>query len=71
MAALRSVNVTDEELARAKKSLLIDLEDQSSSSLACLDAIACNLSLGAKDMATPSQMYDMFANATLADVQVR
>jgi len=69
VAALRSVNVTDEELARAKKSLLIDLEDQSSSSLACLDAIACNLSLGAKDMATPSQMYDMFANATLADVQ--
>lgn len=70
VAALRSVSVTDTELAAAKKALIIDLEDQTSSSSASIDAIAGNLSLGAKDVLTPSQMGDMFANVSLADVQV-
>lgn len=68
VAALRSVNVTEAELNAAKKALTIDLVDQTAGE--AIETIATNLSLGAKEVLTPSQMANMFANVSLADVQV-
>ena len=55
-------------MAAAKKAITIDLVDASAD--ATLEAMAVNLSLGAKEMLTPAQMVDMFVNTSLTDVQV-
>lgn len=70
VAALRSVNVSQEELNAAKKSMLIYLEDQTGSSLSKLEAMAAHLAFGAPEAVTPAQMAGLFNNASLADVQV-
>ena len=70
VAALRSVNVTEAELANAKKSMKVILSEDSLSPSSCIETMANNLSLGAKSVLTPSQMISLFDNATLSDVQV-
>ena len=60
--------MTEAELVAAKKAITIDLVDASAD--ATVEAMAVNLSLGAKEMLTPAQMVDMFVNTSLADVQV-
>jgi hypothetical protein len=70
VAALRSTNVTEAELAAAKKAMTIDLEDQTSNVTAAIESMAVNMSLGAKEAMTPAQMAGMFNNVSLADVQV-
>ena len=70
VAALRSTNVTEAELAAAKKAMTIDLEDQTSNVTAAIESMAVNMSLGAKEAMTPAQMTGMFNNVSLADVQV-
>jgi len=67
VTALRSVNVTEAELAAAKKAITIDLVDASPET--SVEAMAVNLSLGAKEILTSAQMVDMFVNTSLADVQ--
>ena len=69
VAALRSINVTESELAAAKKAIKIDLEDASPA--ATLETMAVNLSLGAKEMIAPAQMVSMFEGVSLAEIQVR
>ena len=71
MAALRSVSITEAELASAKKALLIDLYEQSCSAASSIEVMAANISYGAKDVLAPAQMTDLFTTLTLADVQVR
>ena len=68
VAALRSINVTEEELAAAKRAITIDLEDASPA--ATVETMAVNLSLGAKEVIAPSQMVNMFDSVSLADIQV-
>ena len=70
MAALRSVNISEAELANAKKSLKLILSEESLSPSSCIETMATNLSLGAKDVLTPAQMVSLFESATLSDVQV-
>jgi len=67
VAALRSINVTEAELAAAKKAIAIDLEDASPATI--LETMAVNLSLGAKEVISPAQMVGMFENVSLADIQ--
>ena len=69
IAALRSINVTESELAAAKKAIKIDLEDASPA--ATLETMAVNLSLGAKEVIAPAQMVSMFEGVSLAEIQVR
>ena len=69
IAALRSINVTESELAAAKKASKIDLEDASPA--ATLETMAVNLSLGAKEVIAPAQMASMFEGVSLAEIQVR
>jgi len=67
VAALRSINVTEEELAAAKRAITIDLEDASPA--ATVETMAVNLSLGAKEVIAPAQMVNMFDSVSLADIQ--
>jgi len=67
IAALRSINVTESELAAAKKAIKIDLEDASPA--ATLETMAVNLSLGAKEVIAPAQMVSMFEGVSLAEIQ--
>jgi len=69
VAALRSVNISEAELANAKKSLKLILSEESLSPSSCIETMATNLSLGAKDVLTPAQMVSLFESATLSDVQ--
>ena len=69
IAALRSINVTESELAAAKKAIKIDLEDASPA--VTLETMAVNLSLGAKEVIAPAQMASMFEGVSLAEIQVR
>merc|ERR1711997_1301619 len=66
-AALRSISVTEDELAAAKKAIRIDLED--ASPVTTVETMAVNLSLGAKEVISPAQMVTMFENVSLADIQ--
>ena len=70
VAALRSVNVSEAELASAKKSLKLILAEDNLSASSCIETMASNLSLGAKSVLTPAQMIDLFEKASLSDVQV-
>lgn len=67
VATIRSANVSDAELAAAKKALQVDLQGQSAAEN--IELVATNLSLGAKEVTTPDQLASMFANVSLADVQ--
>jgi len=67
VTALRSINVTEAELAAAKKAIKIDLEDASPATT--VETMAVNLSLGAKEVISPAQMVSMFENVSLADIQ--
>jgi len=69
VAALRSVNVSEAELASAKKSLKLILAEDNLSASSCIETMASNLSLGAKSVLTPAQMIDLFEKASLSDVQ--
>ena len=68
VAALRSINVSEAELANAKKSLKLILSEESLSPSSCIETMATNASLGA--VLTPAQMVDLFEKASLSDVQV-
>lgn len=67
VAALRSINVSEAELANAKKSLKLILSEESLSPSSCIETMATNASLGA--VLTPAQMVDLFEKASLSDVQ--
>jgi len=67
VAALRSINITEDELAAAKKAIKIDLEDASPA--ATVETMAVNMSLGSKEVLSPSLMVSMFENVSLADIQ--
>jgi len=67
VAALRSISVTEDELAAAKKAIRIDLED--ASPVTTVETMAVNLSLGAKEVISPAQMVTMFETVSLADIQ--
>lgn len=69
VAALRSVNVSEAELAGAKKSLKLILAEDNLSASTCIETMATNLSLGAKSVLTPAQMIELFEKASLSDVQ--
>eukprot|EP00093_Oithona_nana_P011108 11108.XXX_681867_683643_1 [CDS] Oithona nana genome sequencing. len=67
VAALRSINVSEAELANAKKSLKLTLSEESLSSSSCIETMATNASLGS--VLTPAKMVELFEKASLSDVQ--
>lgn len=68
-ACLRSVNVTEADLARAKKSIQLDVDQEMSLSQHRMETVAAHLAFGAKEAVTAKQMMGMFSQATLSDVK--
>ena len=69
IAALRSTNVTEDQLLRAKKSLQVSLQSQASGPM--LETLGSSILFGSKEGLTPGQVVAACNNVTLSDVMVR
>lgn len=66
IAALRSTNVTEDQLLRAKKSLQVSLQSQASGPM--LETLGSSILFGSKEGLTPGQVVAACNNVTLSDV---
>ena len=69
IAALRSTNVTEDQLLTAKKSLQVSLQSQASGPM--LETLGSSILFGSKEGLTPGQVVAACNNVTLSDVMVR
>jgi len=66
IAALRSANVTEDQLLTAKKSLQVSLQSQTSGQM--LETLGSSILFGSKEGLTPVQVVAACNNVTLSDV---
>ena len=69
IAALRSANVTEDQLLTAKKSLQLNLVSQTSGQT--LETLGSSILFGSKEGLTPGQVVAACNSVTLSDVMVR